>query len=245
MADTITTNYHWVKPDISGSPTTWGVKLNADLDLIDSKVFDAIVIGEITMFAGGTPPDNWVLCDGTVYPNSYIPLLAPILNNAYGGVPGISNAVPDMRGRFPIGTGDVGGGVGFGAGDTGGEVNHSLTWGELATHDHDAFVSISDPGHNHSDAGHSHFVNDPGHNHPDVFRQNASPTAGATGTALGDGGQFTGSNQTGISIANGNADIQYNGTGITAFASTNPAGDGDGHNNMPPWIGINFIIRYQ
>ena len=38
-ADTITANYHWVKPEISGSPTTWGVKLNADLDLIDSQLF--------------------------------------------------------------------------------------------------------------------------------------------------------------------------------------------------------------
>jgi hypothetical protein len=39
MADTLTAKFHWVKPEISGSPTTWGVKLNADLDQIDSVVF--------------------------------------------------------------------------------------------------------------------------------------------------------------------------------------------------------------
>ena len=101
-----------MKPEISGSPTTWGVKLNADLDLIDNTVFsnDAaqtaaiaaaiaanILIGEIKMFAGLSPPADWLRCDGTVYPNTDIPLLAPILNNAFGGVPGVSNAVPECE----------------------------------------------------------------------------------------------------------------------------------------------------
>ena len=70
------------------------MKLNADLDLIDQLAFDTqttanaakaladnIVIGEIKMFAGVTPPANWKLCDGTVYLNTDIPLLAPVLNN--------------------------------------------------------------------------------------------------------------------------------------------------------------------
>ena len=62
------------------------MKLNADLDLIDAQLFTTpttanaaqalannIVIGEIKMFAGVTPPANWKLCDGTVYNNTDIP----------------------------------------------------------------------------------------------------------------------------------------------------------------------------
>ena len=39
MADTLTTNYGWVMPQDQGSPDTWGLKLNADLQAIDAQVF--------------------------------------------------------------------------------------------------------------------------------------------------------------------------------------------------------------
>ena len=103
------------------------------------------------MFAGATPPPNWKLCDGTVYNNTDIPLLAPVLNNAFGGVPGTSNAVPDMRIAFPIGTGAITGGY-FGdpsaaivLGETGGEPWHTLVPSEIPSHTH----PITDPQHQH------------------------------------------------------------------------------------------------
>lgn len=82
MADTVTVNYNWVKPQIAGSPTTWGAKLNDDLDLIDAQVWGAANGSEFTllsepstavpaqlMFLNGQAPagqqTRWVLAEDT------------------------------------------------------------------------------------------------------------------------------------------------------------------------------------
>ena len=204
------------------------MKLNADLDLIDNQMFsnDAaqtaaiaaavatataamaanIVVGEIKMFAGLSPPADWLRCDGTVYLNTDIPLLAAVLNNAFGGVSGVSNAVPDMRSNFPVGVDSL-----IPLGSTGGEDRHTLTLDEIPTHGHD--VAISDPGHLHS-------VDDP----------------------YGDRGLY-GDNVFAINEPSGSKNTSSAMTGITAFALD--AGGGLEHNNIPPYVALNFIIKFQ
>ena len=223
-ADTITSNYHWVKPEISGSPTTWGVKLNADLDLIDSQLFttttNATVIGQITMFAGATAPTNWVLCDGTVYPNSFFPLLVPVLNNLYGGVVGLSNAVPDLRGAFPIGV-DGSAGV-YPLGTAGGEEAHSLVVNEMPSHDHQTIVNLTDPQHQHDL----------------LFMLGGGGTTGPW-TPGTDGNNYTTATQPASTGINVTVEIAHTGGSGLDGAPGTP------HNNIPPYLAMNFIIRYQ
>ncbi len=60
-------------------------------------------MGEIKMVGFNFPPKGWALCDGTLLNSQQHSSLYSLLGNAFGGDGQTTFALPDMRGRFPIG----------------------------------------------------------------------------------------------------------------------------------------------
>ena len=150
MVETTTKNYGWVKPEIQHSPATWGNFCNNNFDAIDALVFanqqGVSPVGAISMFAGATPPANWLLCNGAVYQNSSIPLLAPILANQYNAgtaaVAGTSSAVPNLNAKLPLGAN-----ASNPVGQTGGTFSYTIALANMPSHAHP--ITVANPAHYH------------------------------------------------------------------------------------------------
>lgn len=107
----------------------------------------------------------------------------------------------------------VGSGTTYSAGATGGAATHTLTEAEIPQHTHTATSTVTDPGHTHTMS----FGSTGSGSAPDVDDL----------TAQHAGDKTTNSSTTGITVA-------------TTIAM---AGSGFPHNNMPPYLGLAFIIK--
>jgi microcystin-dependent protein len=132
----------------------------------------------------------------------------------------------------------IGSSVTYSLGSTGGSATHTLTTSEL-------------PAHTHTANSHTHTITDAGHNHrlysvtdragssigqagPD---QNVAVIFDINGThgyaeVQGDGIQLIEDSTTGVTVNSASTIIQNTGSGVS-------------HNNMPPYIATNFIVKVR
>lgn len=62
-------------------------------------------IGDIRLFAGNYAPQGWMFCNGALLSISENDALFALIGTTYGGDGQTTFAVPDLRGRVPVGQG--------------------------------------------------------------------------------------------------------------------------------------------
>lgn len=97
-------------------------------------------IGEIQVFPFGFAPRGWAQCNGQLLPINQNQALFSLLGTMYGGNGQTTFALPDLRGRVPLGVGS-----GYSQGQRAGEEQHTLIVSELPAHIHGAIASSAAP----------------------------------------------------------------------------------------------------
>jgi microcystin-dependent protein len=101
-------------------------------------------LGAIFIFAGNFAPKGYQLCQGQILAISQYSALFSILGTTYGGNGTTTFALPDLRGRAPIGAGS---GPGLGTiveGEAAGVQNASILVSNMPAHNH--LINASDTG---------------------------------------------------------------------------------------------------
>jgi microcystin-dependent protein len=88
-------------------------------------------LGEIQFFAFNYPPKGWAFCAGQLLSIAQNQALFALLQNQFGGDGRTTFALPDLRGRVPMGQGGP-----WENGQLSGEESHVLTEAEIPQHNH-------------------------------------------------------------------------------------------------------------
>jgi microcystin-dependent protein len=165
-------------------------------------------LAEIVMFGGNFAPRGWAFCQGQILSIAQNTALFSLLGTTFGGNGQTTFALPDMRGRVPVGTGQGPGLPSINLGQVAGEPTHTLIVTEMPAHSHPAQAQgVSTAGTSTSPAGGTWATSSA----RDAVYSNAAP----------------------------NAPMAAGGVSVGAAGGSQP------HNNMQPYLGINFIIAIE
>ena len=88
--------------DLPDKPSINGVILVGDIDGDDLMLCPVDEAGVIQMYAGTTPPDGWLLCDGSAVSRTTYAALFAVIGTTYGAGDGSTTFnLPDLRGLQP------------------------------------------------------------------------------------------------------------------------------------------------
>jgi len=158
-------------------------------------------LGELRLVPYNFAPQGWALCNGQLLSIAQNTALFSLLGTTYGGNGTTNFALPDLRGRVPISSGQGPGLSNYTLGETGGAETHTLTVAQMPIHTHSVSAATS--------VGSTDRPN------------NALLARNAAGVP-----------QFGISST-------------TQLAGVQSSGSSQPHNNLQPFVTLNWIIALQ
>jgi microcystin-dependent protein len=167
-------------------------------------------------------PVGWQLCAGQLLPISQNAALFSLIGTFYGGNGTTTFALPDFRGRVPVGTGSGPGLSTYNLGQAGGTENVSLTIGQIPAHAHTVALSVTISASNAQATTSVPAANNSLAAPYDIL--NANPIGGYVTTAP----------NTPLNIGGG-----------AVAGNTGLAGSSQPHSNIQPYLSVNYIIALQ
>lgn len=186
-------------------------------------------IGQILMFGGNFAPRGWALCDGQLLEISQYTALFSLLGTTYGGDGRTTFALPDFRGRAPIHAGTGPGLTTRKLGERSGEENVILNALEIPSHTHPATFAATPSSIAISASSSQGTESAPGSN-------GATTLAATTSDGRSPGQALYNNEQPNVNL---NTGLQ---TGITGTVTVGNAGGNQSHDNMQPYLTVNYII---
>jgi microcystin-dependent protein len=189
-----------------------------------------VPIGTVFSFAGSSAPNGWMVCDGSSLSRVNYRSLYNVIGTTYGSDDGTTFNIPDLRGRTILGVGQGSGLSNRTLSQTGGAETHTLTIPEMPSHNHSGTTSTN--------GSHTHTINQTPHSHTYLGVQSQSNFGGGVDSSADDSNrpvETTSSTTISISL-NENGDHAHT---ISSQGSSLP------HNNMQPFMALNYIIKYK
>ena len=172
------------------------------------------LIGQVMLFAGNFAPRGWAFCEGQLLAISANTTLFSILGTTYGGDGRTTFALPDLRGRVPIGPGTGPGLTTRKLGQRGGVEDVTLNVLNMPSHSHLAQTTA-----------HLNGQSAPGDD--DVLGPNVVLASGS-----GTSSEIYSSSPANTTLGNS----------ISATTTMTNTGGSQSHENMQPFLAVNYII---
>lgn len=183
-------------------------------------------IGQISMFGGNFAPRGWALCNGQLLSIAQNTALFSILGTTYGGDGRTTFALPDMRGR-----------AGINSGNSTGPGLSPRPLGQRLGQEYVVLNNLTIPSHSHTIT--NGVANVTAQAVINVGKEGKGVTAEDTST-----NNFIGNHSGAFRSSKGTAALNTN-AGSFQFdvhGATNFDGGGNEHNNMMPYLVVNYII---